>query len=100
RIGTHPRPPEPMSPTDLIDALRTLEREALDRISNAPDEDALEAVRVAYLGRKDGRVSDILRGLGKMAPEARPVVGQEANRVRDALETALEGRLAEVARTE
>jgi len=86
-----------MTPPDLIEALRTLEREALDRIARAEDEAALEAVRVAYLGRKDGHVSEILRGLGTMPAEARPAVGQEANRVRDLVAAALEQRQSQVA---
>jgi phenylalanyl-tRNA synthetase alpha chain len=89
-----------MSEPDLIEALRALEREALERIAGAPDSDVLEDVRVAYLGRKDGRVSEILRGLGRMSAEARPRVGQEANRVKDALAEALERREAEVATAE
>ncbi|MEX2467516.1 MAG: phenylalanine--tRNA ligase subunit alpha [Gemmatimonadota bacterium] len=85
-----------MTQPDPIEALRTLEREALERISAADDTDALEDVRVAYLGRKEGRVSGILRGLGTMPAEVRPRVGQEANRVKGALEDALEGREREV----
>lgn len=86
-----------MTQPDPIDALRALEREALERISLAPDGEALEQVRVAYLGRKEGRVSEILRGLGQMSAEDRPRVGQEANRVKQALEGALDAREGEVA---
>jgi phenylalanyl-tRNA synthetase alpha chain len=86
-----------MTQTDPIDALRTLEREGLERISQAEDAGGLEQVRVAYLGRKEGRVSEILRGLGKMDADLRPRVGQEANRVKALLEGALETREREVA---
>ena len=86
-----------MTQPDPIDALRALEREALERISQADDATGLEQVRVAYLGRKEGRVSEILRGLGKMDAELRPRVGQEANRVKSVLEGALEVREGEVA---
>lgn len=86
-----------MTQSDLIDALHALEREALARIAGANDSESLEQVRVAYLGRKEGRVSEILRGLGSMPPEKRPQVGQEANRVKDVLADALERREAEVA---
>ena len=86
-----------MTQTDPIDALRALEREGLERISHAEDAGGLEEVRVAYLGRKEGRVSEILRGLGKMDADLRPRVGQEANRVKSVLEGALEARESEVA---
>jgi phenylalanyl-tRNA synthetase alpha chain len=85
-----------MSQSDVIEALRALEREGLDQIARAEDEAALDAVRIAYLGRKEGRVSEILRGLGAIPAEARPAVGQEANRVKDALAGALARREEQV----
>ncbi len=76
-----------------IEALKALERDAVDAIDSASDSDRLEDVRVEYLGRKDGRISAILRGLGAMDPTERPAVGQEANRVKDVVSTRLQGRL-------
>ena len=91
-----------MSDTNLIEALKELESDALAAITDAGDADSLERVRVTYLGRSDGRISAILRGLGRLSPEERPAVGQEANRVKVAVSQALEGRqrsFAEPART-
>jgi phenylalanyl-tRNA synthetase alpha chain len=85
--------------TDLIGALGALEREALAAVSAAADEAALEIVRVAYLGRTEGSISKVLRGLGALAPEARPAVGQEANRVKAVVGDALERRGAALAKT-
>jgi phenylalanyl-tRNA synthetase alpha chain len=81
-----------MSDTDLIGALRVLEREALAAVSGATDEGALEAVRVSFLGRTEGSISKVLRGLGALSVEARPAVGQEANRVKASVSDALEVR--------
>ena len=81
-----------MSDTDLIGALGVLEREALAAVSGATDEAALESVRVTYLGRTEGSISKVLRGLGALPTEARPAVGQEANRVKVAVSEALEVR--------
>ncbi|MCH2471896.1 MAG: phenylalanine--tRNA ligase subunit alpha [Gemmatimonadetes bacterium] len=81
-----------MTEQDSKDALRALEVEALDAIDRAQDPEALEAVRIDYLGRKDGRISAILRGLGSMSPERRPAVGQEANRVKEVVADALQNR--------
>ncbi len=86
-----------MSEDHPLEALRALESEALKAIADAADNDALEAVRVAFLGRSDGRISSILRGLGTMAPEDRPAVGQRANQVKGAVTEALEARTAELA---
>jgi phenylalanyl-tRNA synthetase alpha chain len=86
-----------MTDTDLIGALRTLEREALAAVATAGDEAALESVRVAYLGRTEGSISKVLRGLGALSAEARPAVGQEANRVKGVVSEALEQRGASLA---
>ena len=82
----------------LTDELRALEREARDAIDGTSDPAALERVRVAFLGRREGRVSRILRQLGGLSPEARPVVGAEANRLKRVLGSALEERERHLAR--
>jgi len=76
----------------LIEALQGLEKEALEAISGASDMGALEDLRIRFLGRKEGRISGILRRLGELAPEDRPAVGAEANRVKEAVQGALETR--------
>ena len=73
-------------------ALEALEAQALEAVSAATGAEDLEAIRVEYLGRKDGRISGILRGLGTMAPEERPAVGAEANRVKTRVQKALDDR--------
>ncbi|MDA1103943.1 MAG: phenylalanine--tRNA ligase subunit alpha [Gemmatimonadetes bacterium] len=87
-----------MTDSNPIDALRALEAEALDAISGAPDEDALEDARVAFLGRSEGRISAVLRGLGQLSADERPAVGQEANRVKAVVTAALETRSAALGR--
>jgi len=80
----------------LIQTLQELETEALDAIRAASDGDALEVLRVSYLGRKEGRISGILRGLGDLAADERPAVGAEANRIKEALQEALAAREGEM----
>ncbi|MBR2010156.1 MAG: phenylalanine--tRNA ligase subunit alpha [Clostridia bacterium] len=53
-----------------------------------------EALRVRYLGKK-GELTAVLRGMGALTPEERPVVGQMANEVRAEIEAALTARVAE-----
>lgn len=86
-----------MTDTNPIEALAALESEALAAIAEASDADAVEAARITYLGRSEGRISAILRGLGGMAPEDRPRVGQEANRVKGVVGEALDARVASLA---
>ena len=88
-----------MTETKPAEALRILEVEAMGAIADAQDAQALEDVRVSFLGRSDGRISAILRGLGQLAPEDRPAVGQEANRVKGVVSAALEERAASLSGT-
>ncbi len=51
----------------------------------------LEQIRIQYLGKK-GELTSVLRGMGALTPEERPVVGQIANEVRAVIETALKDK--------
>ncbi len=62
---------------------------ALEEIQAADAKDALEAARVKYLGKK-GELTAILRGMGQLSAEERPVIGQVANEVRAKIEAAIE----------
>jgi phenylalanyl-tRNA synthetase alpha chain len=61
------------------------------RIESAVDLDALELLRVEYLG-KSGSITALLKALGALAPEERKQRGAEVNRLRDALSQALNAR--------
>ena len=78
--------------TELVEELDRLEAAALAAVDAAEDAEELESVRVHYLGRKEGRISGVLRGLGDLPAEARPQVGARANEVKGALTGALERR--------
>lgn len=68
---------------------------AVAEIAAAEDEAALKAVQVAYLGKK-GALTAILRGMGGLSPEERPIIGALANDVRTQIESAADAKLAEV----
>jgi phenylalanyl-tRNA synthetase alpha chain len=85
-----------MGNESLIDQLLSLKADAIRAVGSADSEEGLEAVRVAYLGRKDGRISGILKLLGTLSAEERPAVGAEANRVKVAVQEALEARVSEL----
>lgn len=72
--------------------LRALQREALEALEQARDSASLEAFRVAYLGRKGGRLTAVLRSLGAAAPEDRPRLGQLANEIKADIEERFEAR--------
>ncbi|GAW29270.1 MULTISPECIES: phenylalanine--tRNA ligase subunit alpha [unclassified Carboxydocella] len=75
--------------------LEQMEQTALQEISGVQDLNALNEIRVKYLGKK-GELTQILRGMGTLSPEERPVIGQLANTVRERLESALERKTAEL----
>ena len=81
--------------TAMIDELRQVEEQARSELAAAGDEASLEAWRVAFLGRK-GRLTGLLRRLIELPPEQRRDVGAAANRLKQALEEALEARRAHV----
>ena len=78
---------------EMLEALRDASRQAIE---DAVDMDALEALRVRYLGKK-GELTAILKQMGKLSAEERPVIGQLANAVRAELENELDSRKAALA---
>ena len=60
-------------------------------IAATADARALDALRVDLVGKK-GRVTELLKSLGAMAPDERKVFGEQVNRVRDALNQALDAK--------
>ncbi|MCI5616112.1 MAG: phenylalanine--tRNA ligase subunit alpha [Clostridia bacterium] len=63
--------------------------QALAEIGAADAKDALEAARIKYLGKK-GELTAILRGMGQLSAEERPVIGQVANEIRAKIESAID----------
>ncbi len=79
--------------------LEALKGELLAQIDSAGDLRALEEVRVAVLGKK-GRVTELMKGLGGLSPDARREAGQRLNALKDALAEAIEARKAALAEAE
>lgn len=74
--------------TDLLDRLKSLQTQALSELETARDAAALERWRLAYLGRS-GPIADVLKSMGSIPAEERKTAGQEVNRVKQSLESAL-----------
>ena len=68
--------------------LEQIRAAALAAIAEAEDGKAVEELRVKYLGKK-GEITAILKQMGSLSAEERPVMGQLANEVRAAIETAI-----------
>ena len=78
---------------DLIENLSTFKEEAEKEILNSASEQELECIRVAFLGKK-GKVSDVLKKVGSLAPEERPRLGAKANEIKEDLEKIIVQRKA------
>lgn len=74
-----------------MENLASLVEQAQAAIAEAGDAQALDQIRVQYLGKK-GEVTQLLKGLGKLSPEERPVAGDKINKAKDALLQELNAR--------
>jgi phenylalanyl-tRNA synthetase alpha chain len=75
----------------MLEQLNEIEKTALESLSAIKDQAALDAWRVAHIGRSSPLMM-VFSGLGKLSKEERPAVGAAANRVKTALESALTER--------
>jgi phenylalanyl-tRNA synthetase alpha chain len=74
-----------------MEDLEQLRDDLLAAVAAATDPASLESVRVDALGRK-GRITELMKGLGKLDPDARRAAGQELNAVKTAVADAIEAR--------
>jgi len=79
----------------MKEQLATIRREAGSAIQSASDAAALDGLRVKYLGKK-GELTALLKQMGGLSPEERPVMGQLANEAREALERSFAQRAKEL----
>ena len=83
----------------MQEKLKLIETTAIDELNKAVSKEDIEAIRVKYLGKK-GEVTLILRGMGGLSPEERPIVGKLVNDVRGNLEERIEKSLADIKKKE
>lgn len=76
-----------MSETEL----KTLQTELLSAVEQAGSAEALEGVRVEALGKK-GKLTEMMKTLGKLDPVVRKTVGAALNEAKDALTAAIEAK--------
>ena len=80
--------------SDLADMKERLERfghEAVERIHQADSLQSLEQLRIRYLGKK-GALTEMLKGVGRLPAEERPLIGSAVNRLKHELAEALRER--------
>ena len=72
----------------MKEKLELLKSEALKAITEAKDEKQIDEIRIKYLGKK-GELTAILKQMGSLAPEERPIMGQLVNKAKSELEDAV-----------
>lgn len=75
--------------------LEQIKKTAEEQLANAETIEALEEARIKYLGKK-GELTSILKGMGSLSAEERPVIGALANEVREFLTNAIDSKKAEM----
>ncbi len=83
----------------MTEQIAHIERAATSAIEQAATTQALEDVRIQYLGRK-AELPNLLRGVAQLAPEQRAATGKAANQARQRLEAALERKAGDLAAAE
>ena len=79
----------------MQEKLLSIKEDAFNEISAAENSGSLEEIRVKYLGKK-GELTTILRGMGALSPEERPVVGKLVNEAKSEVEAKLEEAVKEI----
>lgn len=79
----------------MREMMEKLREASIEAILAAADVESLEAIRVKYLGKK-GELTGVLRQMGSLSAEERPIMGQLANKLREDIESAIDGRKTEL----
>lgn len=79
----------------MKEAIKKIKEQSMEEIKNVIDSKQLNDLRVKYLGKK-GELTSILRGMGGLTAEERPVIGALVNEVRDEIEKNIEEKEKEL----
>ena len=79
----------------MKEKLELIKEAAVSEISKISSSNEIENIRVKYLGKK-GELTSILRGMGALTQEERPVIGKVANEVREIIERKIEEALTHI----
>ncbi len=80
---------------NMKEKLNQIKETVEKHLSAAKTPENLEEIRIKYLGKK-GELTSVLKGMGKLSPEERPVIGALANEIRDFLSSELDTKKEEL----
>ncbi len=78
----------------MKEKIANIKKEFLEEIRKVKTEQQLSEIKVKNVGKK-GTLTQVLRGMGKLSPEERPVIGSLVNEVRDEIERLVEEKKKE-----
>ncbi len=81
--------------SDLKTSLLSIQKDFSDKVLSVKTSAEADSLRVHFLGKK-GELTAVLRGMGSLSAEERPVIGQLANDIRAKMEETLEKHLTEI----
>ncbi len=79
------------SQEDIVDKIQALQANALQEIAKVENLQQLDNLKVHYLGKK-GSLTEILKELGGLAPDVRPLIGKEVNIAKQAIQDQIKER--------
>ena len=83
----------------MKEQIEQIQKEALQSISDATDLKQLNDIRVKYLGKK-GELTSVLRGMGGLSAEERPIIGALVNTCKEELEAKIQEKEKELEKLE
>ena len=83
----------------MKERLKELRQEAIAKVDAVSDLKGLNDIRVEYLGKK-GPITEVLRGMGKLSAEERPLMGALVNEVRESITNKITEKQAELENAE
>ena len=79
----------------MKEQLNAIREKAMENIKNAEQIKDVDELKVKFLGKK-GELTAILKGMGKLSPEERPVIGELANKIRSEIEQKIDSAKKEL----
>ena len=83
----------------MKEQIEKIKKEALDQIEKSADLKSLNDIRVQYLGKK-GELTGVLRGMGTLSAEERPVIGALVNTCKENIEIKIQEKEKELEKLE
>lgn len=88
-----------MTQETVTEQVESIRKQAMEAVQAVKDRSGVERIRVAFLGKK-GEITQLLRGVGRLSGEERPLMGRLINELRDELTEAIAVRTEEVHKIE